>query len=159
MPTTTSFTSAPTPSQIAAMALMKLSFVARNALAAYLMVSADAGSVTITWGRTPSYSAPTAMAAARSSAPTTTRSGFKKSSTAEPSRKNSGFETTRTSARFRTRSTTLVEPTGTVDLLTTIDSYGSTSAISAHAACTYDRSADPSSPCGVGTQRNAISQS
>ncbi|CAB4774663.1 unannotated protein [freshwater metagenome] len=37
--------SAPTPSQIAAMALMKDNLVARNALAAYLMVSAEAGSV------------------------------------------------------------------------------------------------------------------
>ena len=36
-----------------------------------------------------------------------------------PSRRNSGFETTATSGRCSTRSTTRVEPTGTVDLLTT----------------------------------------
>ena len=54
MPTTTSLTSAPTPSQIAAMALMKLNLVAKNALAAYLIVSAEAGSVTITGALMPS---------------------------------------------------------------------------------------------------------
>ena len=47
MPRTTSATSAPTASQTAAMALTKLILVARNALEAYLMVSADAGSVTM----------------------------------------------------------------------------------------------------------------
>ena len=45
IPKTTSLMSAPTPSQIAAMALIKDNLVARNALAAYLMVSAEAGSV------------------------------------------------------------------------------------------------------------------
>ena len=47
MPTTTSATSAPTCSDSAAMALMKEIFVARKALAAYLMSSAVAGSVTM----------------------------------------------------------------------------------------------------------------
>ena len=159
MPTTTSLTSAPTPSQIAAMALMKLSLVARNAFAAYLMVSADAGSVTITGAPTPSYNDATFSAAAWSSQPTTTRSGLRKSCTAEPSRKNSGFETTLTSGRPITRSTTLALPTGTVDLLTTTASYGRTGPTSRAAASMYVRSADPSSPCGVGTHRNAISQS
>ena len=60
--------------------------------------------------------------------------GLRKSLTADPSRRNSGLETTATSGRFITRSTTLVEPTGTVDLLTTIEFGGSTSAISAAAA-------------------------
>lgn len=59
------------------------------------------------------------MAAPWSSAPITTRSGFKKSCTAEPSRRNSGFETTNTSSRCKARSTTRVDPTGTVDLLIT----------------------------------------
>ena len=45
MPSITASTSAPTPSQRAAMALIYEIFVARNAFAAYLMVSADAGSV------------------------------------------------------------------------------------------------------------------
>src|SRR3954469_9904043 len=123
MPTTTSLTSAPTPSQIAAMALMKLSLVARKALAAYLIVSADGGSVMMIWVLTRSYSEPTLIAAARSSQPTTTRSGRRKSSTAEPSRRNSGLLTTLTSERRSTRSTTLALPTGTVDLLTTMLSY------------------------------------
>ena len=53
MPSTTSFTSAPTASHTAATALMNESLVARNAFAAYLMVSADAGSVTISGAGTP----------------------------------------------------------------------------------------------------------
>ena len=99
--------------------------MARNALAAYLIVSADAGSVTITGAATPRYSDDTLIAAAWSVLPTTMRSGLRKSCTAEPSRRNSGFETTLTSGRSSTRSTTRAEPTGTVDLLTTTLSYGS----------------------------------
>ena len=38
-----------------------------------------------------------------------------------PSRRNSGFDTTWTSSRRTARSTTRVEPTGTVDLLTMIE--------------------------------------
>ena len=57
-------TSAPTPSQIAATALTNESLVARNALAAYLIVSADAGSVTMTGAATPRYSDDTLIAAA-----------------------------------------------------------------------------------------------
>jgi len=45
MPFTTSVTSAPTSSHTAAMALTKLILVARKALEAYLIVSAEAGSV------------------------------------------------------------------------------------------------------------------
>ena len=112
-------TSAPTPSQIAATALTNESLVARNAFAAYLIVSADAGSVTMTGAATPRYSDETLIAAAWSVLPTTMRSGFRKSCTAEPSRRNSGFDTTLTSGRSSTRSTTRAEPTGTVDLLTT----------------------------------------
>jgi hypothetical protein len=40
-----SFTSAPTRSQSAAISLMKVILVARNALAAYLIISADSRSV------------------------------------------------------------------------------------------------------------------
>ena len=54
--------------------------------------------------------------------------------TALPSRRNSGFDTTRTSDRPRARSTTRVEPTGTVDLLMTTASAGSTGPISRAAA-------------------------
>ena len=48
MPSATSLMSAPTASHTAATALMKEIFVAKKALAAYLIVSAEAGSVTIT---------------------------------------------------------------------------------------------------------------
>src|SRR5688500_16407803 len=122
--------SAPTASHTAATALMKEIFVARKALAAYLIVSADAGSVTITGAVIPRYSAETRTAADWSSAPITMRSGWRKSWMAEPSRRNSGFETTATSLRPSARSTTRVDPTGTVDLLTTIASLGSTGPIS-----------------------------
>src|SRR5262245_15669357 len=153
MPRMTSLMSAPTASHTAAMALTKLIFVARKALAAYLIVSADAGSVTIGGAATPRYSDATRTAADWSSAPITTRSGLRKSCTAEPSRRNSGFDTTWTSDRPRTRSTTLVDPTGTVDLLMTTASGCSASAIDAAAVSMYDRSAEPSGLCGVGTHR------
>ena len=53
MPRTTSFTSAPTDSQIAATALTKETLVARNAFDAYLMISAERGSVTTSGAATP----------------------------------------------------------------------------------------------------------
>ena len=160
MPTMTSLTSAPTPSQMAAMALTKLSLVARNALAAYLIVSADAGSVTMTCACTPSYSAPTAIAAARSSQPTTTRSGRRKSSTAEPSRRNSGL-------RHDAHVGALQDP---LDDLGAADRHGRLVDDDALVGQRRRRSrrrrprrrlrsAEPSSPCGVGTHRNTISQS
>src|SRR5439155_14095013 len=114
-------------------ALTKLTLVARKALDAYLLVSADAGSVTITGALSAENRAATRPAAAWSSAPITMRSGLRKSCTAEPSRRNSGFDTTRTSSRCSASSTTRVDPTGTVDLLTTIDSLGSTGPIASAA--------------------------
>ena len=158
-PTTTSSTSAPTPSHTAAIVFTNDNLVAKNAFAAYLMVSADAGSVTTTCAPNDAYNPATATAASRSSAPTTTRSGCRKSSIADPSRKNSGFDTTRTSGRRNTRSTTFVDPTGTVDLFTTIAPDPKTGSISAAAASTNDRSADPSASCGVGTHKNTNSAS
>src|SRR6266568_4177283 len=128
MPRTTSRTSAPTASQTLAMAFTNETLVARKALDAYLIVSADAGSVTITGAWMPSNSAATRPAVAWSSQPITMRSGWRKSCTADPSRRNSGFDATVTSSRPRACSTTRVEPTGTVDLLTTTDSAGSTGA-------------------------------
>ena len=116
----TSRTSAPTASQRPATALTKLSLVARKALEAYLIVSAVAASVMSRGAWVPANSSPTRAAAAWSSAPTTMRSGCRLSGTAVPSRRNSGLETTWTSVRPSTRSTTRVDPTGTVDLLTMI---------------------------------------
>ena len=134
MPSTTSLTSAPTASHSAATALTNESLAARKALLAYLMVSAEAGSVTMSGAGTPTYSDATRMAAAWSSLPITTRSGCRKSLTADPSRRNSGLDTTATSERPRACSTRRVEPTGTVDLFTTTVPGASTSAIWAAAS-------------------------
>ncbi len=84
------------------------------------MVSAVAASVMSSGAWVSANSSPTRAAADWSSAPTTMRSGCRLSATAVPSRRNSGLETTATSWRPSTRSTTRVEPTGTVDLLTMI---------------------------------------
>ena len=51
----------------------------------------------------------------------------------------------------------LAEPTGTVDLLTTMAPASSDDAISLAAASTKDRSAEPSALCGVGTHKNTNS--
>ena len=53
MPIATSRTSASTASHRFAIALMNETFVARNAFDAYLIISADAGSVTSTGACTP----------------------------------------------------------------------------------------------------------
>ena len=70
-----------------------------------------------------SYSFATFSAASRLYAPTTTRSGCMKSWIAEPSRRNSGFDTTSAVCfefRFRMTSDTMSPVSGgTVDLLTT----------------------------------------
>src|SRR5262245_2378914 len=100
---------------------MKLSLVARKALEAYLMVSADDGVVMTTGALVLSNSRATRMAAALSSLPMTIRSGRWQSQTAVPSRRNSGFDTARTLSRPRACWTKRADPTGTVDLLTTID--------------------------------------
>ena len=99
IPSTTAATSAPTASHIAATALTKLIFMARKPLAAYLIVSADAGSVIRIGVSIVAYSSATRSAAPRSALPITTRSGWRKSCTAVPSRRNSGFDTTWTSSR------------------------------------------------------------
>ena len=134
MPSRTSRTSAPTASHTLATALTKVTLAARKALDAYLIVSAEAGSVTMTGARRALNSSATRAAAAWSSEPMTMRSGWRQSWTAEPSRRNSGLDTTRTSSRPSTSSTTRVEPTGTVDLLTTMHSGASSGPISAAAA-------------------------
>ena len=102
MPLATSTTSAPVSSQTLAISLMKEIFVARKALAASLTISAEAMSVrtsapvpappcsALSSGR---YRSTTASPAQSPSSPTTTRSGLRKSSIAEPSLRNSGQET------------------------------------------------------------------
>src|SRR3990172_11097 len=96
--------------------------------------------------------------------PITTRSGRRKSSTAYPSRRNSGLETTSTSnfpsRCFRIAASTFSQvPTGTV-LLSTITLYPTPGLrarifpISSATPKIYRRSAEPSSPGGVGRHRN-----
>ena len=121
------------------------------------MVSAVMVSVTISGAPVAANSSPTRTAACRSSAPTTTRSGWRLSWTAVPSRRNSGLETTVMSSRPVTCSTSVAVPTGTVDLLTTTAPGTRAAAISSAAASTWERSAEPSSPWGVGTQRKTNS--
>ena len=65
MPIATSRTSASTASHRFAIALMNEIFVARNAFDAYLIISADAGSVTSTGACTPRYSSDTRTADGR----------------------------------------------------------------------------------------------
>src|SRR6267143_1595706 len=107
------------------------------------------------------YSLATLAAATGSWLPITTRSGCMKSWMAEPSRKNSGLETT--SARcfvlrlLRTRETMSPVRGGTVDLLTTTSGPSMQSAIEVAADSTYDRSASPPSPSGVLTAMIAYS--
>ncbi len=156
-PVTRSSTFAPTASQSPAMVLMKVSLVARNAFEAYLMSSDVVASVMTAGAPESLNSSATRTAASRSSAPTTTRSGLSESATAVPSRRNSGLETTTTSARPTTRSTSPTVPTGTVDLFTMIAPSARCGAISAAAAVTLDRSAEPSSAWGVSTQRKTNS--
>ena len=103
---------------------MKLIFIARKALAAYLASSADSRLTNINGAlRSASglYSRSMIARARGSSQPTSTRSGWVKSWIAEPSRRNSGFEHTAKSASGRSlrrrRSISRLVPTGTVDLV------------------------------------------
>ncbi len=162
MPSATSRTSASTVSHRLAIAFMNEILVARKALDAYLIISADAGSVTSIGALIERYSSLTRTATAGSSQPMTTRLGSRKSRTEVPSRRNSGFEATPTCsiaapASARMRCTSRVEPTGIVDLLMTTVPACSTGAISRATSSTNERSAEPSSAWGVGTQRNTNS--
>ena len=108
---------------------MKLMRVASMALAAYLVSSALRTSMTTrrSWFRWKgAYRARISKMACSSSAPTTMRSGRMKSSTAAPSLRNSGLDTTANFAslpRFASSSATAARtlsavPTGTVLLST-----------------------------------------
>ena len=66
------------------------------------------------------YNFATSFAFFESSLPTTIRSGLKKSSSAVPSRRNSGFETIEISDLFKTSLTFFQVLTGTVDLITNV---------------------------------------
>ena len=145
-------------------------FSARNAFAAYLVTSALFSSITMTLlpgCRNGSYRSLRATIARSLLDPITTRSGRRKSSIAYPSRRNSGFDTTSKSnagpACFRIAACTLsLVPTGTVDLSTTTlyPASGRFAKIFPRSFATcrmYFRSAEPSSPGGVGRHRKTIS--
>ena len=70
---------------------------------------------------------------------------------------NSGFDTTLTSVRFSTRSISMNVPIGTVDFVITTDPDFTNWEISSTADINIDRSAEPSSDCGVARQRNTNS--
>ena len=121
MPRATSSTSAPVSSQTLAISLMNEILVARNALAASLIISALAMSVRTSGAPSGSYSSTTASPAQSPSSPTTTRSGWRKSSSAEPSLRNSGQETYANPALPCSAKIRLIAapvPTGTVDFIT-----------------------------------------
>jgi hypothetical protein len=113
-----------------ASSFMKLMRVASIALAAYLVSSALRRSITTSLSRlrwNGAYSARIRWIARSSSAPTTMRSGRMKSSTAAPSFRNSGLDTTANSTALpRAASSSAIAaftlsavPTGTVLLSTT----------------------------------------
>jgi len=88
---------APTFSHRLANSFITVMRAASIALAAYLVISADAMSMKRTGlpvRTNGSYSSRSAASAAGASTPSTMRSGFMKSWTAAPSLRNSGFEAT-----------------------------------------------------------------
>ncbi len=92
--------------------------------------------------------------AAASSLPRSTRSGFMKSSTAAPSLRNSGLETTANGCRASGAMIFLISaavPTGDVLLLTTILEPFMARATASAVPSTCRMSARPSAPCGVPT--------
>ena len=92
-------------------------------------------------------------------APMTILSGCRKSVTATPSRRNSGFDTTAMSSRCINDCMAALVPTGVVDLLTMMLSAGSRSRTSSMTSEMAEISARPSSPWGVGRQRKTNSLS
>ena len=162
IPAATWCTSAPNASQIAAISLMNEIFVARNAFEAYLIISAVRTSVIWIGTSSGSYSSATRCAASASVEPSTTRAGRMKLITAEPSWRNSGFETTATSRALLREvipSTSSPVPIGTVLLLMMIAPGRSRGASRLIASRTPRRSAAPSCAAGVPTATNTISAS
>jgi hypothetical protein len=105
--------------------LLKDTRSASSPFAVYLIISALRRFVTSFGHENPRYSSPTTCAERASHAPMTIRSGFMKSATADPSRRNSGFmqrpnsPTGRPAAVSRARRTTVSVVPGTTVLFTT----------------------------------------
>ena len=150
---------------------MKLILVASSALAAYLVSSAEAGSITMILSRcrlNGAYRARIVSSSRGSCTPITIRSPWVKSATAAPSLRNSGLEHTpirgarpsgkraSSSSRISSRTRAAV-PTGTVDLSATSRSPSAHRPMVRATACTAERSAAPSGPCGVPTAISATS--
>jgi hypothetical protein len=158
---------APNRSARFAISFMNEMRVASIAFAAYFVSSAERTSITSTrsWLRwNGEYTARIAAIARGSLPPITMRSGRMKSSTAAPSFRNSGFDTTANgistprffNASAMTSRTRSAVPTGTVDLSTTIVQPFIRSPIARAAFSTYCMSAPPSSSGGVPTAMNCI---
>ncbi len=137
-------------------------FAARKALLAYLIISAVRRSVMTIGARNGKCNCATLFAASLSREPITLRCGLIKSAMAEPSRRNSGQDTTAKSiglgcAPFTISATQSPVPIGTVDLLIMISGAVMFWAMDFAADSTYFRSAFPSTPDGVPTAINANS--
>ena len=164
MPTATCETSASTISHRFAIELMNEIFVARNAFDAYLIISADAGSVDEhrRLDRRVERRSPAprlGVVAADHDAVRVEEVVDRVTFAEELGVGRDGDAVARRARSERIRCTNRVEPTGTVDLLMTTAPGRSTGAISRATASTYDMSAAPSSPSGVGTHRNTKSAS
>src|ERR1700690_991457 len=156
--------SAPTSSHKSANSFIKEILVTRNAFEAYLIISAVRKSVMTIGARNGKCKCATFSAASRCSEPITVRCGFIKSEIAEPSRKNSGQDTTENGtgwgwALVTISATQSPVPMGTVDLLMMISGAVIFFAIDFAAASTYCKSASPLSALGVPTAMNAYSAS
>ncbi len=133
---------------------MKLMRVERNAFAASFTSSDDETSVRTTSVSMPVCSSTTRSPSAASNAPTRSGPACRKSATALPSARNSGFATyptfvrPRASRRSRTR---MPVPTGTVLFITTSGRPGIVAGSSSTTAQTAERSASPEYVGGVPT--------
>ena len=161
----TSSTSAPNSSHTFAISFMNEMRVASMAFAAYLQSSALAQSITMIGAPVRvngAYSSRIMSAARSSSAPMTTRSGFRKSSTAAPCLRNSGLLTTLNGCVVSRRDG-LADALGRADRhralvdddLVAVHRRARTSRA---APSTCWRSAEPSSPVGVPTAMKMTSE-
>ena len=144
IPRATSSTFAPVSSHTLAISLMNEILVARNALAASLIISALGMSVRSSVLPSGAYSSATASPAQSPSSPTTTRSGSRKSCSADPSLRNSGHDTYAKLGlppSLKIRLIAAPVPTGTVDFITS--AWRSEAGIALTTALTAERSASP----------------
>jgi hypothetical protein len=145
--------------QSSAISFMNEILVASSALAAYFTISALFGDMRwmrFRWRLNGAYNRSISRKAASSSVPTTMRSGFRKSSIAAPSFKNSGLLTTLIFffAEATTAETRSFVPTGTVLFKTSSRSCSAACPTLRATSITRLRSAEPSSLGGVPTATN-----